>query len=75
MADALVKLAREHDAAALVVGMHEHRRLTRLGPSKTLTDLFHAAPCPVLVCGTPKPGAYADPAPQLGISFGPFRGT
>jgi nucleotide-binding universal stress UspA family protein len=55
VADALLKLAR--DATALVVGMHEHRRLTRLGPSKTLTDLLHAAPCPVLVCGIQKPGA------------------
>jgi nucleotide-binding universal stress UspA family protein len=57
VADALIKLAREHDAAALVVGMHEHRRLTRLGPGKTLTDLLHAAPCPVLVCGVQKTGA------------------
>jgi len=57
VADALINLAREHDAAALVVGMHEHRRLTRLGPGKTLADLLHAAPCPVLVCGAPKPGA------------------
>jgi len=56
-ADALIKLARDHDAAALVVGMHEHRRLTKLGPSKTLTDLLHGAPCPVLVCGAPKPDA------------------
>lgn len=57
VADELIALARERDAAALVVGMHEHRRLTRLGPSKTLTDLLHAAPCPVLVCGAQKPGA------------------
>jgi nucleotide-binding universal stress UspA family protein len=57
VADALIKMAREHDAPALVVGMHEHRRLTRRGPSKTLTDLLHAAPCPVLVCGTPHPTA------------------
>ena len=54
VADELIKLARERDAAALVVGMHEHRLLKRLGPGKTLTDLLHAAPCPVLVCGTPK---------------------
>lgn len=57
VADELIKLAREHDAAALVVGMHEHRRLTGLGPGKTLADILHAAPCPVLVCGTPQPGA------------------
>ena len=57
VADELIKVARERDAAALVVGMHEHRRLTRPGPSKTLNDLLHAAPCPVLVCGVPKPEA------------------
>jgi nucleotide-binding universal stress UspA family protein len=57
VADALLKLAREHDAAAVVVGMHEHRRLTRLGPGKTVADLLHAAPCPVLVCGVQKPDA------------------
>ena len=57
VADELIKLASERDAGVLVVGMHEHRRLTRLGPSKTLTDLMHAAPCPVLVCGAPNPGA------------------
>jgi len=55
VADELIKVAREHDAAALVVGMHERRRLTRLGAGKTLADLLHAAPCPVLVCGTAKP--------------------
>jgi len=57
LADELIKVAREHDAAALVVGMHEHRRLTRPGPGKTLTSLLHGAPCPVLVCGAPKPDA------------------
>ena len=57
VAGTLIKLAREHDAAALVTGMHEHRRLTRLGAGKTLADLLHTAPCPVLVCGASKPGA------------------
>jgi nucleotide-binding universal stress UspA family protein len=55
VADTLVKLAREHDAQALVVGMHERHRLAKLAPNRTLADLLHAAPCPVLVCGAPNP--------------------
>lgn len=51
VADTLVRLARESDAEAIVVGLHEHHRLTKLVPSRTLTDLLHAAPCPVMVCG------------------------
>lgn len=57
VAETLIRLAREHDAPALVVGMREHRRLTGLGPGKALADLLHAAPCPVLVCTAPKPDA------------------
>lgn len=53
VADTLVRLARESDAQAIVVGLHEHHRLTRVVPTKTLTDLLHAAPCPVVVCGAP----------------------
>jgi nucleotide-binding universal stress UspA family protein len=53
VADTLVRLARESDAQAIVVGLHERHRLTRLVPSRTLTDLLHAAPCPVMVCGAP----------------------
>ena len=55
-ADTLIRLAREHDAQALVVGMHVRHRLAKLTPSRTLADLLHAAPCPVLVCGAPNPG-------------------
>lgn len=55
VADTLIRLAREHDAQALVVGMHERHRLARLAPARTLADLLHAAPCPVLVCGAPNP--------------------
>ena len=51
VAETLIRLARESGAQAIVVGMHEHRRLARLVPSRTLTDLLHAAPCPVLICG------------------------
>jgi nucleotide-binding universal stress UspA family protein len=52
VADTLVRLARESDAQAIVVGLHEHHRLTRVVPTRTLTDLLHAAPCPVMVCGS-----------------------
>jgi nucleotide-binding universal stress UspA family protein len=52
-AETLIRLARESDAQAIVVGLHEHHRLTRLVPSRALTDLLHGAPCPVLVCGSP----------------------
>jgi nucleotide-binding universal stress UspA family protein len=55
VAETLIKLAREHDAQALVVGMHERHRLARLTPARTLAGLLHAAPCPVLVCGAPNP--------------------
>jgi nucleotide-binding universal stress UspA family protein len=57
VAETLVKLAREIDAQALVVGMHERRRLGRLAPAKTLTDLLHTAPCPVIVCAAPHAGS------------------
>ena len=53
VAETLIRLARESDAQAIVVGLHEHHRLTKLVPSRTLTELLHAAPCPVVVCGAP----------------------
>lgn len=56
VADTLIQLAREHDAQALVVGMHERHRLARLAPSRTLAGLLHAAPCPVVICGAPLGG-------------------
>ena len=44
----LVRLARERDARALVIGSHDHDRITeRLG--HTTRELLHAAPCPVVV--------------------------
>lgn len=53
VAGTLARLARERDAHAIVVGLHERHRLTGLVPTKTLTDLLHAAPCPVVICGAP----------------------
>jgi nucleotide-binding universal stress UspA family protein len=37
VADTLIRLARERDAQAIVVGLHEHHRLTKMVPSRTLT--------------------------------------
>jgi len=37
VADTLIRLARESGAQAIVVGLHEHHRLTKLVPSRTLT--------------------------------------
>jgi nucleotide-binding universal stress UspA family protein len=54
VASTLLRLARESDAPAVVVGAHERHRLTKLSPSRTLADLLHAAPCPILVCVAPK---------------------
>jgi nucleotide-binding universal stress UspA family protein len=51
VADTLIRLARELDAPAVVVGAQDHHGLKRLVPSRTLDGLLHGAPCPVLVCG------------------------
>jgi nucleotide-binding universal stress UspA family protein len=52
VADTLIRLARELDAQAVVIGGREHHGLTRRGVGSTLAGLLHGAPCPVLVCGT-----------------------
>jgi nucleotide-binding universal stress UspA family protein len=53
VADTLVRLARELDAQAVVIGAHVHHGLTRLVPGRTLARLLHGAPCPVVVCAGP----------------------
>jgi nucleotide-binding universal stress UspA family protein len=53
VADTLVRVARERDALALVLGDHRHPEPRRLALGSTLTGLLRQAPCPVLVCGTP----------------------
>ena len=55
VAETLVKLAREVDAQAVVVGLREHHGLARLAPGKTLPGLLHTAPCPVVACGAANP--------------------
>jgi nucleotide-binding universal stress UspA family protein len=53
VADTLARVAREHDALALVLGDHRHPEFRRLTIGSTLTGLLRQAPCPVLVCGAP----------------------
>ena len=57
VADTLIRLSRELDAQAVVIGGHEHHGLTRRGVGSTMTGLLHGGPCPVLVCGTARSGA------------------
>ena len=56
VADTLIRLAREQDAPAVVVGDHHHRRLGKVVHGSTLTGLLGGAPCPVVVCCIAPPG-------------------
>lgn len=60
VADTLIRVAREVDAQALVVGAQDHHGLKRLVPSRTLADLLRGAPCPVLVCGADRSGGASE---------------
>jgi nucleotide-binding universal stress UspA family protein len=51
VADTLVRLAREHDGQAIVVGAYRHRAVGRVVLGSTLKGLLRQAPCPVLACG------------------------
>jgi nucleotide-binding universal stress UspA family protein len=51
VAETLVRLARERDGQAIVVGAYRHRSLGRVVLGSTLKGLLHRAPCPVLACG------------------------
>jgi nucleotide-binding universal stress UspA family protein len=51
VADTLVRVARELDGQALVIGARGHRDVRRLVLGSTLTGLLREAPCPVVVCG------------------------
>jgi len=57
VADTLIRVAREHDAPAVVVGDHQRRRLGKVVHGSTLTGLLSGAPCPVVVCGMTPPEA------------------
>jgi nucleotide-binding universal stress UspA family protein len=49
----LVRLARERDAQAMVVGAHAHSRLEKLFIGSTSRHVVEHAPCPVLVVRPP----------------------
>lgn len=51
VADRLVRLARELDGQAAVIGAAGHREPGKLALASTLKGLLRRAPCPVLVCG------------------------
>jgi nucleotide-binding universal stress UspA family protein len=51
VAETLVRLARERDAQAIVIGPHGHGELRKLVLGSTLEGVLRRAPCPVLVCG------------------------
>ena len=56
--DTLVRLARERDARALVIGSHGHSRLAEI-VGHTTAEVIRTAPCPVVVRGplAPAPGS------------------
>ena len=51
VAETLVRLAEEEDAAAVVVGAHGHRRLQDLFIGSTSRRVLEHATCPVIVVG------------------------
>jgi len=51
VARTLVRLARERDASALVVGARGHGRLEKLFLGSTSRSVLEHAPCPVVVVG------------------------
>jgi nucleotide-binding universal stress UspA family protein len=55
VAETLVRVAREQDAPAVVIGAHGHHEIRKLVLGSTLSDLLRRAPCPVLVCGPENP--------------------
>jgi nucleotide-binding universal stress UspA family protein len=51
VADTLVRLAEEHDAAAVAVGNHGHGKLREMIVGSTTREVIEKAPCPALVVG------------------------
>lgn len=49
VAATLVRIAKERDAAAIVVGSHGHRGITELLLGSTAREVVKQAPCPVLI--------------------------
>jgi len=62
IADTLIRVARERDAAALVIGAHRHGALSEVLLGSTSRDVVRHAPCPAIVVREPddkarKPGS------------------
>jgi len=53
VADTLVRVARERDAAAVVVGPHRHGALSEVLLGSTSRDVVRHAPCPAIVVREP----------------------
>jgi nucleotide-binding universal stress UspA family protein len=53
VAETLVRVARERDSQALVVGAHGHSRLTEVVLGTTSRDVIRNAPCPVVIARGP----------------------
>jgi nucleotide-binding universal stress UspA family protein len=49
VAETIVNVAKERNAAAIVVGAHGHGRLTEVVLGSTSRDVIRRAPCPVVV--------------------------
>jgi len=49
VAETLVRITRERDSQAVVVGAHGHRKLTEVLLGTTSQNVMRHAPCPVLV--------------------------
>ncbi|MEY2401459.1 MAG: hypothetical protein QOJ08_1570 [Ilumatobacteraceae bacterium] len=54
VAETLVRLAEEHDAAAIVLGSHGHNALREVLLGSTTRDVLKKAPCPAVVVREPK---------------------
>ena len=53
IAETIVNVAKERDAAAIVVGAHGHGRLGEVLLGSTSRDVIRRAPCPVIVSREP----------------------
>jgi nucleotide-binding universal stress UspA family protein len=49
VSETIVKIARERDARAVVLGAHGHSRAAEVILGSTTREVVHHAPCPVLV--------------------------
>jgi nucleotide-binding universal stress UspA family protein len=55
--ETIVRVARERDAQAVVVGAHGHGGLGEVLLGSTSRNVIRHAPCPVVIAQAPRPGA------------------